>query len=180
MVDEIEEYTDYITFSLDALNEEINTGLGRGKNHGKHVIELLEYLKNKKIKVKLNSIVTKKNIDNLREVIDIVKCYKIQRWKLFKFISLRGKSIENKEEFYIEDEKYEKLLNEIRKERISCPIVECKERDIENNYLLIDPIGNFIITVDGKDKIICNFENIKNEEIEEILENEFRRKLGFI
>ena len=60
VVDEIEEYTDYITFSLDALNEEINTGLGRGKNHGKHVIELLEYLKNKKIKVKLNSIVTKK------------------------------------------------------------------------------------------------------------------------
>lgn len=180
LIDEIEEYTDYITFSLDALNEEVNTYLGRGKNHGKHVIELLDYLKNKKIKVKLNSIVTKKNIDNIREVIDIVKRYKIQRWKLFKFISLRGKSLENKNEFYIEDEKYEKLINEIRKEQISCPIVECKEKDIENNYLLIDPIGNFIITVDSKDKIICNLENEKKEEIEGILRNEFRRKLGSI
>ena len=130
--------------------------------------------------MKLNSIVTKKNIDNIREVIDIVKRYKIQRWKLFKFISLRGKSLENKNEFYIEDEKYEKLINEIRKEQISCPIVECKERDIENNYLLIDPIGNFIITVDSKDKIICNLENEKKEEIEGILRNEFRRKLGSI
>ena len=123
---------------------------------------------------------TKKNIDNIREVIDIVKRYKIQRWKLFKFISLRGKSLENKNEFYIEDEKYEKLINEIRKEQISCPIDECKERDIENNYLLIDPIGNFIITVDSKDKIICNLENEKKEEIEGILRNEFRRKLGSI
>ena len=130
--------------------------------------------------MKLNSIVTKKNIDNIREVIDIVKHYKIQRWKLFMFTSLRGKSLENKNEFYIEDEKYEKLINEIRKEQISCPIVECKEMDIENNYLLIDPIGNFIITVDSKDKIICNLENEKKEEIEGILRNEFRRKLGSI
>ncbi len=180
IIDEIEEYTDYITFSMDALNEEVNNCLGRGKNHGKHIIELLDYLKNKKIKLKLNSIVTKKNIDSIKEVTDIVKHYKILRWKIFKFISLRGKSIENKNEFYIEDEEYENLINEIKKEQISCPVVECKEMDFENNYLLIDPIGNLIVTKDGKDKIICNLKNEEKEEIERALRNEFRRKLGFI
>ena len=180
VIDKIEKYTDYITFSIDTLDEVVNNCLGRGMEHGKHIIELLDYLKDKKIKVKLNSIVTKKNIDGIKELIDIVKNYPIQRWKLFKFISLRGKSVKNKNEFDIEKEKYEKLIDEIRKEQISCPIVECKEIDIENNYLLIDPIGNFIITVDGEDKIICNFENVKKEEIERVLEDEFRRKLGFI
>ena len=180
IIDKIEEYTDYITFSIDTLDEAVNNCLGRGKEHGKHIIELLNYLKDKKIKVKLNSIVTQKNIDTIKEVIDIVKHYKIQRWKLFKFISLRGKSVENKNAFHIENEQYKKLINEIRKEQISCPIVECKETDIENNYLLIDPIGNFIITVDGKDKIICNLKNKKEGEIEGFLRNEFRRKLGSI
>ena len=180
IIDEIEEFTDYITLSLDALDEDINDCLGRGKEHGKHIIELLDYLKNSNIKVKLNTIVTKKNFYHIKELIDIVKYYKIQRWKLFKFISLRGKSIENKQEFDIEDEKFEELIDEIKKESIDCPIIECKERDIENNYLLIDTIGNFIITTAGKDKIICNFEDVKKEEIEGFFKNEFRRKLGSI
>ena len=43
IIDKIEEYTDYITFSLDALNDNVNNCLGRGIEHGKNIIELLEY-----------------------------------------------------------------------------------------------------------------------------------------
>ena len=179
IIDEIEEYTDYITFSLDALDDNVNNCLGRGIEHGKHIIELLDYLKNKNIKIKLNSIVTKKNINNIKEVASIVNNYKIQRWKLFKFISLRGNSIENKEEFDVKNEVYEKLINEIRNQKINCPVVECKEKEIEENYLLINPVGDFIVTANGKDKVICNFEEIETMKIG-VFCNEFRRKLGFI
>lgn len=169
IIDEIEEFTDYITLSLDALDDDVNNNLGRGIDHGKHIIELLDYIQHKNIKVKLNSIVTKKNIENIKEVINIVKQYKIERWKLFKFISLRGKAIENQNEFEIDEKQYEKLINEIKKEKLECPVVECKEEEIEKKYLLINPLGDVIITDNKEDKILCDFENIDIMKIEEIL-----------
>ena len=75
-IDEIEKYTDYVTLSLDSLDDNVNNCIGRGIEHGKHILELLEYLKNKNIIVKLNSIVTKQNINNLKEVASIVNNYK--------------------------------------------------------------------------------------------------------
>ena len=180
VIDKIEEFTDYITFSLDALDDDINNCLGRGIEHGKHIIELLDYLKNKSIKVKLNSIVTKKNINNIKEVAHIINNYKIQRWKLFKFISLRGKSIENEKEFNIDDNQYKELITELRMKQLKCPVVVCDEKEIEDNYLLISPTGDFIVTANGKDKIICNYKKRETMNIEEFESNEFRRELGFI
>lgn len=130
IIDEIEKYTDYITFSLD---DDVNNDLGRGIDHGKHIIELLDYIQHKNITIKLNSIVTRKNIENVKEIINIVKRYKIERWKLFKFISLRGKSIENQNEFEVDEKQYEKLINEINKGKLECYVVECKEEEIEKN-----------------------------------------------
>ena len=178
-IDEIEKYTDYVTLSLDSLDDNVNNCIGRGIEHGKHILELLEYLKNKNIIVKLNSIVTKQNINNIKEVASIVNNYKIQRWKLFKFISLRGKSVENKDEFEVDNEEYKNLINEIKKQKINCQVIECKEKEIEENYLLINPIGDFIVTVDGKDKVIYNFEKFEKMKIEGFY-NELRRKLGLI
>lgn len=99
---------------------------------------------------------TKQNVNNINEIAQVVSIYKIQRWKLFKFISLRGKSVKNKNEF-------ENLINEIKKQRLNCQVIECKEKEIEENYLLINPIGDFIVTINGKDKVICNFEKLINE-----------------
>lgn len=169
IIDEIEEYTDYITFSLDALDDDVNNELGRGIEHGNHIIELLDYIKNKKkdIKVKLNSIVTRKNIKNVKEVVEIAKKYKLERWKIFKFLSLRGKAIENGKEFEIDNQEYERVIQEIKKEKLNCPIIECKENEIENRYLLINAIGEFLITINGKDKLLFDFENIDLKKIEE-------------
>ena len=167
-IDKIEGLVDYITFSLDSLDEDVNETLGRGKKHANHIIELLEYLEKKDIRVKLNSIVTQKNIESVKEVIEIVKKYSIERWKLFKFMALRGKSIERKEEFWIKDEEYNKLIEELKKENLKCPVYGCEEEEIQK-YLLIDPIGNFVITTEGKDKIICNYKEMNFQSIKEFL-----------
>lgn len=171
IIDEIEEYTDYITFSLDALNDNVNNDLGRGREHANHIVELLDYINsnNKNIIVKLNSIVTRKNIDNLKEVVGIAKKYPLERWKLFKFISLRGNSLENQKEFEISDEQYYKIVREIKEEKLNCPVIECTKEEIQDEYLLINAIGEFLVTINGKDRIICNFENIDSMKIREIL-----------
>ena len=75
----------------------------------------MEYLKNKDIILKLNSVVTKQNVNNINEIAQVVSIYKTQRWKLFKFISLRGKSVKNKNEFDVENAEFENLINEIKK-----------------------------------------------------------------
>ena len=142
-------------------------------------IILMEYLKNKDIILKLNSVVTKQNVNNINEIAQVVSIYKIQRWKLFKFISLRGKSVKNKNEFDVENAEFENLINEIKKQRLNCQVIECKEKEIEENYLLINPIGDFIVTINGKDKVICNFEKIDKMN-REVFYNELRRKLGLI
>ena len=54
-----------------------------------------------------------------------------------------------------------------------------QEKEIEENYLLINPIGDFIVTINGKDKVICNFEKIDKMN-REVFYNELRRKLGLI
>ena len=91
----------------------------------------MEYLKNKDIILKLNSVVTKQNVNNINEIAQVVSIYKIQRWKLFKFISLRGKSVKNKNEFDVENAEFENLINEIKKQRLNCQVIECKEKEIE-------------------------------------------------
>ncbi|MFR7634169.1 MAG: hypothetical protein ACLU07_00660 [Lachnospirales bacterium] len=62
---------------------------------------------------------------------------------------------------------------------MNCQVIECKEKEIEENYLLINPIGDFIVTINGKDKVICNFEKIDKMN-REVFYNELRRKLGLI
>ena len=136
----------------------------------------MEYLKNKDIILKLNSVVTKQNVNNINEIAQVVSIYKIQRWKLFKFISLRGKSVKNKNEFDVENAEFENLINEIKKQRLNCQVIECKEKEIEENYLLINPIGDFIVTINGKDKVICNFEKIDKMN-REVFYNELRKKI---
>lgn len=175
IINEIKEYTDYITFSIDTLNDNINNELGRGIEHTNHIIKLINYIQNNNIdiKIKLNSIVTKFNIEYIEDIVEIIKKYKIERWKLFKFISLRGKSIENRNKFEIGNEEYDELIKRLKDYDLNCPVISCKEEQIEE-YLLINPIGEFLVTSNGKDKLVCDSENIRNEKIEEIFLNEFR------
>ena len=161
-INDMEEYIDYITFSLDALDKDVNERLGRGKNHAEHIIELLDFIVNnqKNIKIKLNSIITKVNVENIKEVINIAKKYPFSRWKIFKFLPLRGKACKNKKDFIIDDNQYEKLIKYIKKQKNICKVEECREEEIQLNYLLINPTGDFLITENNKDKIIYKFEDI--------------------
>ena len=161
-INKMEENLDYITFSLDSLDKEINEELGRGKNQDDHIIELINFIvdNNKKIKIKLNSIVTSKNIESIKELIKIVNRYNFERWKLFKFLPLRGKGRENENDFRITDEQYQELISYIKEQNLTCPIIECKEEEIQLNYLLINPTGDFLITENKEDKVVYKFEDI--------------------
>lgn len=159
---ELEQYVDYITLSYDSENDETYEKMGRGKTHGKKIIEILDFIQNNNIdiKIKINTLVSKLNIEEIENIGKTLTKYKIERWKLFKFIPLRNKSIHNSDKFIISNKEFYNTVSKIKKlygNKIN--INECNEGEIQNNYLLINSIGDFIITEDLKDKKIFNIDN---------------------
>lgn len=83
--------------------------------------------------------------------------YKIERWRLFKFLPLRNCAISNSQDFEISDEDFNYVISNVRKiHGKNIKISERNEDAIQSEYLLINSIGDFIITEDFKD--ICFFE----------------------
>lgn len=172
-IDKIKDFTDEVTFSIDSLNPEIEEIMGRGADHTENVINAMNYLKNTNIKLRLNSLVSWPNLNSFEDLARFVNKYDVERWKLFKFCSLRGKAIDYSAKFEITNEQFYNVVKEVAQYAPNTNIVPCLDANLENDYLLISPEGDFIITNDKKDVKICDYKNINLEKLEEILRNEF-------
>lgn len=154
-IDKIEPYLDYLTLSYDATDDRIHNLMGRGIEHGKHILDILEYVKNKDIKLKINTLVSKVNKKEIINIIQVIRNYNIERWKLFKFLPLRNNAIVNNQEFEVSEEKYEETVNAVKEKCGNhIKVISCKEEEIQDDYLLINPQGDFIITKDLNDQKI--------------------------
>lgn len=156
---ELEPYLDYITFSYDSNNSNTNIILGRGNEHSKHIIALLNFIKQKdiNIKVKINTLISKVNKNEIMDIGKTLENYHIERWKLFKFIPLRNYAIMNSNDFEISNKDFNDIVSNAKKIYSNViKIEECNEDIIQNNYLLINSMGDFIITQNFEDKKIYN------------------------
>lgn len=160
---EVCDYLDSLTLSIDSIDENINTELGRGKNHFNNIKIVLEYLKDKKLKVNINTVVSKINIDHLEDLGNFISNYNVNAWRIFKFIPLRETAKVNKEMFEISAEEFasKKELFESFK---NIPKVEYRQDDdFEDKYILIMSNGDVIKTENSVDIKIGNIfeENLK-------------------
>lgn len=172
LIDKLATVLDELTISFDSTIDDIHGIIGRGENQGRHVIEILEYIKEKDYKflVKINTVVNKLNIDNIEEIYNVLSQYNIYRWKLFKFQPLRGNAIKNRKMFDISDEEYEKIVSKIVDKAPKMKIIIVNKSEIENSYLLISPAGDFMVTDDFNDKILCEYAYLNTKNIKEIVE----------
>lgn len=164
---ELEPYLDYITFSYDSNNPETYGIMGRGEEHGIHIIEILDFIQKNDIdiKIKINTLVSKINKNEVIDIGKTLKKYKIERWKLFKFLPLRNCAISNKINFEISDKEFKNVILDIKDlYGKDMNVIECNEDKIQKKYLLINSVGDFIITEEYKDKKIYNIEeeNVEN------------------
>ena len=157
-IDKIYKYLDSITLSIDSVNDDINSLLGRGKNHFKEIKEILDYIKAKKynVKIRINSVVCKININNFAELTDFLNNYNIYNWRIFKFMPLREKAIINKETFDIPLSNYNKIVEYIKSNSNIKNIDTRIEEDMEKKYVLILANGDIVITNEGKDETVGN------------------------
>ncbi len=149
--DKIFDKLDEIVLSIDSTNDETNKELGRGEKHYDDVRKILDYAKNKDVKVSINTVINSKNLDEIEELAHFLNNYKIYRWKFFKFMPFRGLAEENKKMFEVDeskvDEIYEKI-QELKLENIENILYKTQE-DIEEDIVL-DPQANMYQTIENK------------------------------
>ncbi len=150
---------DWITFSIDSLNETINEEIGRGQWHSEKIIQLLKKCNNK-IKTKINTVASKYNINDLEDIYKTISRYNISRWKILLFWSLRNAKT-NEDMFKLNDSQIKsisKFVNKKNKEKLSMKIHLNDFNEFTTSY--------FTVYSDG------SVENMKNEEVGNLLNND--------
>lgn len=142
-MDKIIERFNWISFSIDSSNVNVNKEIGRGENHLINIERLLAKC-NDKIKLKINTVANKYNLDDFENIYNIISKYNISRWKIFKFYSLRrGK--DNHDLFYINDSEsksIEKYINKKQLEDSKIKIHYNNLNEFTTSYFNIYPNGS--------------------------------------
>ena len=157
-IDKIYKYLDSITLSIDSIDNDINYLLGRGQNHFEEIKEILDYIKGKNydVKMRINSVVCKNNVNNFEDLTNFLNNYNIYSWRIFKFMPLREKAVINKELFDIPLSIYDKVVSYIKTNSNIENIDTRIEEDMEKKYVLILANGDIVITNKGKDEKVGN------------------------
>lgn len=134
---EIFKFLDSITFSVDSIDSKTNGKLGRGNRHWENIKFLLEYLRNTRLKVNINTVASKQNIRDIEELGRALESYNINSWRIFKFMPLRETAQKNQEQFEISDNEFQELSSNITR-KFKRPKIETRqESDMEDKYTLI-------------------------------------------
>ena len=172
-VNDIINILDEINISIDSIDNNINLSLGKENNHLEIVKNLLEKLKDKNIKVRVNTVVSKLNIDKLEELGKFLNNYNIEKWKFLKFMPVRERAERNKSSFEISEDEVEEKVKEL-KSFTNIKLIEYKKQNEFEKSIVILPNADVVQTRDGMDHYFgnilkqnyINFNNIhKTEEV---------------
>ena len=157
-------YLDSITLSIDTINNNTNEKLGRGKEHFSNIDKILKYIKanNSKIKIRINTVINKMNIEEITDLVRYLNNFPIYSWRLFKFMPLRERAVETQHLFEITDDVYNNVIDSIKNSSNISTIEYRKSNDMETKYVLILANGDIVITKDGNDTVIGNALNTLN------------------
>lgn len=147
------DYLDYLSFSIETLDEEKIKTLGRKPSYIKNVVRYLEYIRFNDLptKIKINTVITKVNAAerDIQHIAEFITQYipPIYRWKLFPFRPIRRAF--GRTDLSVEPSKYIHLLN-MAKNLLQDKVIVT---DMGGHHFLIDGDG-LLYSSDGNQDIV--------------------------
>lgn len=160
LVKEFEPFLDEITLPIDGSTFYINS-LHRGNTYDlDHILLLIDIVQASKIQLDISTVLTSRNLDDLPDLISLIRSKKVKKWKIFQFYAL-GRGGRNSVYFHLSHEDFtacrKRILSECGSE-IDLDFRSDDEKEMKS-YLNISPQGNILI-VNGEKymNIGCCFE----------------------
>lgn len=146
----LQPFIDWIGLSIDSCNEDVEEKLGRGYGgHVNHIIELSNLIHKSRIKLKINTAVTRLNFEE--DLKPLIAQLKPQRWKVFQILNIKGQNDEHYSGLSITADEYSHFIRfnqNIKLQNGQKPIFETND-DMIDSYLMISPGGNLIQNSNG-------------------------------
>ncbi len=153
-------HLDWLGLSIDASNDQLHLAIGRGKKRdlkrrqSNHLFECLEIIENAKelgYSIKLNTVVTRENMDD--NMINIVLKIKPTRWKIFQVLMIEGENDSRVEPLLISEKEFVQYVNRHREGLAHVSeiqiVSECNNSML-GTYAMIDAQGRFYTNAEGR------------------------------
>ncbi|MFH1585956.1 MAG: radical SAM protein [archaeon] len=146
-LDEIAGNVDFIGLPLDSSDPQVHNEMRPTRtvsNHYQTVLDLLDLISKSyvHIGVKINTLVSGKNMDTVPTVADLIK-EKVISWKLSQFIP-GAYGGQHTNEFEISNEDYNGVVREARSRAGTLPIVVASAYSCDNGCRIISPQGHLL------------------------------------
>jgi len=159
-LEQMRPYLDWLGLSIDASNDELHVSIGRAtqgdlkkgqSNHLSHSLEVIEYAKELGYGIKLNTVVTKDNLDD--NMVDIVLQIQPARWKIFQVLMIEGENDDRVEPLLISEEEFDQYVSRHRLGITHATDIQVVSEDNETmlgTYAMIDAQGRAYTNAEGR------------------------------
>lgn len=150
LLDALSEHLDWLCVSLDGSNMEFNKEMRESSIVFDKVISVLKHPA--KYKIKVNTVVSKKNIENVVAIGELLSIHKVDKWKIFPFTE-REYNIKFAEMFAISSEQFHGVCDDVLQRFPLLPIEVFCNSQRQHGVILVNSVGG-IFTVDEKNMYV--------------------------